>query len=219
MYLYRCPMEGCSFSTPRGHDLLRHHVAIHRGKKVAVCPTLEAATGSAGDVSPQVAPGVPPPVAAAPQSASTSTGYQRGGHLHRGESPGGSSKVAIPVPDPSRISGGGGPASEQKTDGSQKLEGKLTPVTITKQAGQQRQIRTSTGGLVTVPRLVPLHVVDLPHPAMDSRRRAFPDAEKQKKALEAKVQRVGAALTKARRPPFWKAAQGLRAVQLMLDRR
>ena len=93
----------------------------------------------------------------------------------------------------------------------------LTPITVTKAVGQQRQIWARTGGLVTMPKQVLLNVVDLKRPATDPRRHAYPDVEKQKKALEAKVHRVGAALTVAtKRLQSWKATRGLPAVQLML---
>ena len=43
--------------------------------------------------------------------------------------------------------------------------GNLTPITVTKPVGQQHQVKTSARGLVTVPRKVPLNVIDLTRPA------------------------------------------------------
>ena len=231
-YLFQCSVEGCTFSSPRGHNLLRHQNAIHQGQKVAISPLLEVMGGESEVISPEVVPETPSPALALP-SADTQSFNREGSQASTDDIPvvikSPEGVLKLPTPFPKRpvmreAAVSAIPATKpatKKPEASQakKMTRALTLITITKPTGQQCQIRASTGGLVTVPRTVPLSVVDLTHLATDPRRRAYLDAEKQKRALEVKAQRVGAALqsTTAKQPPSWKAARGLRSVQLMLE--
>ena len=65
-------------------------------------------------------------------------------------------------------------ASKPAADSTKGVMGNLTPITIMLLSGQQCQVKANAGGLVSVPKKMPLEFVDLTRPATDPRWRAFP---------------------------------------------